>query len=320
MRFTTLGVISVLCAGAVLAADRGPADRALQQGRIDEAIALLHASLAANPNDALGHHLLCRAFYAEQLPDSAIPECEAAVANAPANSEYALWLGRAYGRKAEQGGPISGLTMAKRVRLMFERAVQLDGANVYAMSDLGEFYVDAPSFLGGGLDKAERLAAQMQQVSSARSYRLLALVAQKRKDYVTAEKEFTAAVEASKTPETLIDLGRFYAQRENPDQAVATLKMCIALDKTNDASLVDAASILDEIHREPQLAVQILRRYLASPARTDAAPAPKVHVQLGRMLAKSGDPAGARREFQAALALASNYKSARKAIERLSAP
>ncbi len=320
VRFLIPGVLGVLCASAALASEPGLAERSLQQGRIDEAIGLLHAALAANPNDAASHNLLCRALYAELLPDAAIPECEAAAVDAPTSSEYTLWLGRAYGMKAEQGGPISGLIMARRVRIMFEHAVQLDGTNVYAMSDLGEFYVEAPSFLGGGLDKAEKLAAQMQPVSSARGHRLLALVAQKRKDYAVAEREFSAAVEASRTPETLIDLGHFYAQQQNPDQAVATLKMCIALDKANDASLVDAASIFDEMHREPQLAIQLLRRYLASPARSDAAPAVKVQVQLGRMLAQSGDRAAARHEFQVALSLATNYEPARKALEKLPAP
>jgi tetratricopeptide (TPR) repeat protein len=304
-------MLGMTCASQAFAAELTQAERALHMGRIDEAVGLLHRELASNPNDAASHNLLCRAFYAEQLPDAAIPECEAAVAHAPASSEYALWLGRAYGMKAEQGGPVTGLTMAKRVRQMFEHAVQLDAANVYAMSDLGEFYVAAPGFLGGGLEKAQKLAAQMQPVSSARSHRLLALIAQKQKDYAAAEREYTAEVEAFRAPETLVDLGHFYAQHQNPDQALATLKICIALDTASDATLVDVASILD---------MQLLRRYLASPARSDAAPVVKVQVQLGRMLAKSGDRTGAQREFQAAQALAAKYEPARKALEKLTAP
>jgi predicted negative regulator of RcsB-dependent stress response len=40
-----------------------------------------------------------------------------------------------------------------------------------------------------------------------------------------------------------------------------------------------------------------------------------VHIQLGDLLAHQGDPAAAQREYAAALALASNYAPARKAMQ-----
>ena len=60
-------------------------------------------------------------------------------------------------------------------------AVQLDPENIHAMSDLGEYYVAAPSLIGGGLDKAQALAARMQPQFPAQSHRLLALIAEKKK-------------------------------------------------------------------------------------------------------------------------------------------
>ena len=60
---------------------------------------------------------------------------------------------------------------------------------------------------------------------------------------------------------------------------------------------------------------KLLRDYLASPAKTDDAPAFKVHLQLGDLLKRRGDTDGAQREYAAALALASNYAPARKAAQ-----
>ncbi len=56
------------------------------------------------------------------------------------------------------------------------------------------------------------------------------------------------------------------------------------------------------MHREPQLSIDLYRRYLASPAKSETASVPNVHLRLGRLLQKSGDTAGARREYLAAFA------------------
>jgi len=296
-------------------ADTSAANTALQQGRVDDAARLLQATVASQPSDASAHQLLCRVFYAQEIADSAISECEQAVARDPGSSENQMWLGRAYGLKASHTGPFSGLFLAKKVRLSFERAVQLSPTNVQAASDLGEFYVAAPAIAGGGLDKAQRLAASMQPYSPARAHRLLAFIAEKKKDIGRAETEFKNAVAASRTPQTYVDLGFFYQRQNQPDRAVVALQAALDADRDHDAALVDVASILTDAQRSPELAERVLREYLASPAKSDAAPAFKVHLQLGRLLAHRGDAAGARREYDAALKLAPGYEPARKALK-----
>ena len=144
-----------------------------------------------------------------------------------------------------------------------------------------------------------------------------ALAAEKRKDYGTAEREFKAAVEVANRPDAWADLGMFYRQRREFDKAVDALKQCLALDRAKDASIVDAASLLNEMHREPELAEQALQEYLEGNAKSDAAPAIKVYVMLGKQLASEGDKAGAKIEFDKALAMASGYAPARQALQKL---
>jgi hypothetical protein len=78
---------------------------------------------------------------------------------------------------------------------------------------------------------------------------------------------------------------------------------------------MDIASILTDAHRLPDLAEKVLHLYLASPSKSEAAPAFKVHVQLGQLLAQRGDQEVAKREYVAALALAMSYAPARKALQ-----
>jgi tetratricopeptide (TPR) repeat protein len=298
-----------------LLADATQANALLQQGRVDEATASLRELLAAQPGDGQAHQLLCRIYYAQDIADNAIHECQLAASSDPASSDNQMWLGRAYGFKASHANPLSALSLAVKVRIAFERAVQLDPENIHALNDLGEFYVAAPALIGGGLDKALALAARLQPHFPSQAHRLLALIAEKKKEDAIAEAEFSNAVAAGKTAEAYIDLGHFYERHHQPDKMVGALQSGIATDRRKGPSLVDAASILTDAHRSPELAETLLRAYLSSSAKTDEAPAFKVHLQLGDLLAHQGDPAAAHREYAAALALASNYAPAQKAMQ-----
>lgn len=308
-------LILFLLGASHLFADDAQAEFLLKQGRVDEAASMLKDILSKQPGDARAHVLLCRVYYAQDMGDAAVRECELATTNDASNSEYSMWLGRAYGLKASQVNMLNAFTIAKKVHIAFERAVQLNPGNVAAMSALGQFYVQAPAIVGGGLDKAQALAVQMQPYSAAKTHRLLGFIADKKKDSTAAETEFKNAIVAGKTPEAYVDLGQFYQEQSQADKAVSTLQAGIAANHAKDASLVDTASILTALNRSPDVAERVLREYLASPAKSEDAPAFKVHVQLGDLLLKRGDTSGARKEYEAALAMASNYAPARKAIQ-----
>jgi tetratricopeptide (TPR) repeat protein len=290
------------------------ANIALQQGRVDEAASILRTGLSTHPKDALSHQLLCRVFYAQDMADLAIHECELAVYNDPASSENHLWLGRAYGMKASHANPLKAFTLARKVRDEFERSVQLDPDAPRAASDLGEYYISAPAIVGGGADKAQALIARIEPRFPMYSHRLRAMLAEKDGDDEVAEREFKNAAAVSNAPPAWIDLAAFYQRHAKPDQAVAAIQSALA-SSPQDAVLVDAASILTSTHRSPELAEHLLVDYLNSPAKTDESPAFKVHLQLGEFLAQRGDAAGAHSHFAAALALASSYPPARKAVQ-----
>ena len=299
-------------------AEASPALTALNQGRADDAVHLLQSQLALNPHDGDAHQLLCRVYFAEEAFSSAIHQCEAAASAAPNDSNNYLWLGRAYGMKASQANPVSAFSLARKAVAAFQRSVALDPTNIAAMRDLGEYYVNAPAIVGGGLDKARALAATMMPISAAKGHRLLGQIAEKQGDFVTAEAEFKRAVDAQRSADSYVDLAQFYLARKQFDQMLAPIQAANHLDKPRDSAAVDAAGLLITSDRSPALAEQLLREYLASPAKSDAAPAFRVHVQLGDLLLKRSDRAGAQHEYDAALELASNYASAKRSRQQLS--
>ena len=304
-------------ASAPKPAPRDAAQSALMQGRVDEAVAMLQAIMTKDPKDAAAHLLLCRAFYSEKMPDPAVTECETALQGLGSDSEAQDWMGRAYGLKAESAGPIAGYKLAKHVLAAFETAVSLDGKNAAAANDLSEYYVNAPSFVGGGLDNATALADKVQTALPQASHRMRGMIAEERKDYATAEREFAAAVGVAGRADAWVDLGQFYAKRKELDKALDTLHKALAADPARDASVVDVASILIEIHREPELAEKTLREYLDRGAKSDAAPVVRVLVELAKVREAAGDKADARNELQKALTLAKDYEPAKRALKGL---
>jgi Tfp pilus assembly protein PilF len=314
---TLLSTVPAHAADLTPAGSLAPAAHALAQGQADSAAALLHPILVADPNNGEAHLLLCRTYYAEEMPAAAANECAAALKTLGNDSSAQDWAGRAYGLEADHAGPVSGLRLALRVRNAFQTAVHLDPDNGSAINDLSEYYVNAPSIVGGGFDKAAQLADQSQSELPQNAHRIRALAAEHQKDYDIAEREFRAAAAVANHPDAWADLGAFYAKRQQPDQAVDALRRAIALDRTHSASSVDAATTLTEIHREPQLAERALRDYLAGHNQSDAAPAFRVHVTLARLLGDEGDTADAKIEVQKALELASNYAPAHKELAAL---
>ena len=292
-------------------------EKILLQGRADDAVSRLHAFIAANPQDGHAHLLLCRTFYAEELVDPAISECEAALATQANDSQAQDWMGRAYGLKADRSGPIAGYKLASRVRTAFETSVQLDPHNDDAVNDLGEYYVSAPSIVGGGVDKALALATRSESQLPQTAHRIRGLAAEKQHDTATAEREFKAAVAVANHPDAWFDLGHFYFRIHEKDQALDALHHSIEADRTHGPALVDVASVLAKLHTETDVAENALRSYLASNARSDAAPAFKACVDLGRLLESDGDKQGAQTQFLAALALAHDYAPAKRAIQHL---
>ncbi|HZQ42263.1 MAG TPA: tetratricopeptide repeat protein [Acidobacteriaceae bacterium] len=314
----TAGAIALLAAPCVSrAADLASATDALLNGNSNAAVAQLKQVLSTDPSNGQAHLLLCRAYYAQSLATPAASECTAALRTLTNDSTAQDWAGRAYGMQANSAGPIAGLRLAFKVRNAFEAAVRLNPLNGDAVNDLSEYYIDAPSIVGGGFEKAALLADRSAAELPQNAHRTRAMSAEKQKDYTTAEREFRAATAVANKPNAWADLGAFYSRRSQSDQAVEALRRAIALDPTHDATLVDAATTLTELNREPRLAERALRDYLASRSKSDAAPAFRVHVTLAKLLRIQGNTADAKIELGRSLDLATDYAPARKELAAL---
>src|SRR5579859_3040387 len=200
-----------------------------------------------------------------------------AVTAEPNNSVYHHWLGRAYGRRAEMGNPFSALGQASKARQSFEKAVALDPKNSEAVNDLFEFYLEAPGFVGGGLDKAERLAERIAERDAAEGNYAHALIAEKHKQFRNAENYFRRAMQlAPHQVGRVIDLARFLAKQGRFEESDRTFVAAQKLAPDAPKVLYARAATYIETKRNIETAKVLLEKYLASsltpddPSRADA--------------------------------------------------
>jgi tetratricopeptide (TPR) repeat protein len=287
-------------------------DAALQAGEADKALGLISSLPQGGVNNAEAQNMECRVRFTLQQWSAAAGECQQAVNLDPGNSNYHLWLGRALGELASRASFLSAFSLGKRVRAEFETAVRLDPRNAEALSDLGSFYKDAPGLIGGGVDKAEGVADELDKVDPARAHQLRAEIAEQRKDYISAEAELKQAVASSAHPAFQWSvLASFYQRRQNFAEMESAVHNCLTAaghDSTAGVALYDGAGVLIRAKRDYALAAKMLEDYLAGNSKTDEAPAFVAHWRLARLLEQLGDGAGAKREQAAAYNLAHEYR------------
>lgn len=315
IRVSALGLMLLLGATFAVAAPAGlDSLQLLSNGQMNDLIGSL-----INRNDAESYHMLSRAYYATEQWDSSIKNAEHAVALRPDDSNYHLWLGRAYGQKAaEIGNPLSAASLAHKAKNEFERAVQLDPQNVSARADLSEYYTEAPSILGGGNDKARNQASQLQTLDPTTANWVRAIVAVKEKKFSEAENNYKLAITTAKNPAGhWLNLASFYRQQGRLDDMEKAIVTAVNLPNRPAVTYFDAAGELFQAGRDFPGAVQYLKNYLSSGQLVEDAPAFRAHYLLGQIYQKSGNKTQAAAEYQASLTQASGFAPARKALDQL---
>src|SRR5205807_845373 len=180
---------------------------------------------------------------------------EKAAASDPNNSDIQLWLGRAYGRRAETSNPLSAPGHASKARQFFERAARLNPDNLEAQSDLFEYYLEAPGFLGGGLDKAAATAEQMSRIDPAEGYWAQAKLDEKRKEFGSAEAHLRRAIEmAPRQVGRLIDLARLLTKQGRYSEADQSLAKAAQLAPDSPKVIFAQADLYIKAKRNLELA------------------------------------------------------------------
>ena len=233
-------------------------------------IVAVSAVLAWSQNSALVLLLIGKSYYMSGHFKKASESFQRAVEADPGNSAYHLWLGRAYGRRAETSNWFSAPSLAKQAKSCFEKAVDLDPKNTEAINDLLEYYMQAPGFLGGGEDKARALADRLKQIDIAEYHAAQARLAEHRKEYGVAELQFKRAIDLAPSKAGLImDLARLLSRLGRYKESDQYFHHARSVAPDDPQVLFEQASAYVEARRNLEQARDLLKKYLDSPLTPD---------------------------------------------------
>ena len=209
---------------------------------------------------------------------------EKAVILEPRNAEYVHWLGRTYGRRAETGSPFTAPGYASKARQMFEKAYTLDPTNQEAVNDLFDFYLQAPGFLGGGLNKAEALAKHIASLDAAEGLYAQAQLDDKRKEYDQAEQHLRRAADlAPRQVGRVLDVAKYLSKRGRIKESEAMFEQAARMAPNNPKVMFERANTYIKDQRNLNEARQLLERYLQSPLTPDDPPREHAEALLKKL-------------------------------------
>jgi Flp pilus assembly protein TadD len=270
MRFCPAALLAVW---PLLEASSAGLDQARNLYQLTDYEASLKILEAIQPKDGPVLELIGRNHYMQGEYKKATEILEKAVAADPGNSEYELWLGRAFGRRAETASPFTAPPNANKARQHFEKAVQLNSRNMDALSDLFEYYLEAPGFLGGGLDKAAGIAGRMAAIDAVEGHWAEARLAEKKKEFGTAEEHLQrAAAMAPQQASRLIDLAKFLARQGRYQESDQSFRKAEKIAPNNPQLIYARADTYIEQGRNLAAARKLLQRYLQAQLTPDDPP------------------------------------------------
>jgi tetratricopeptide (TPR) repeat protein len=203
----------------------------------------------------------------------------------PTSSDYMDWLGRIYGKRAETSSMLTAPGFANKARQAFEKAVDLDSTNRDALSDLFDYYLDAPGFMGGGYDKAAAIVNKTATIDPPEAFFERAKLAQKRKEYSSAEEHLRqAAAAAPHGVGYLINLAKLLAKEGRTQESEQVFRQAEEIKPNTPSIWYAHADVLIKQQRELAEARALLEKYMRASITPDDPPkqeAMKLLKQLG---------------------------------------
>jgi tetratricopeptide (TPR) repeat protein len=248
--------------------------RYLKHGEYEKAREFFGAKVRENQNDAEANCYLGRSCLMSGEPDKAVDYCGKAVKLDNQTAEYHFWLGQTLAVKAQNSNFIKQALIAPKILKEFERTIELDSTHVGGHAGAGNYYVQAPSVIGGGMEKARKEAEILMRLNEKQGRLLFIQIHEKEnkpdlagQEYEKFDKSFN---DSTDNYQFYNSYGYFLLKLKKYGEAVEMFKKQVQLasDKANPHdSLGDglaAAGRLEEALAEYRKALELDPRFKAS--------------------------------------------------------
>jgi tetratricopeptide (TPR) repeat protein len=261
--------VAAISVGSLQASDLAKAEELYKHTEFEASL----SHLDKDSSDGATNFLIGRDYFMLVDFKKATAYLQRAITQEPTNAEYMDWLGRAYGKRAETSNPLMAPSLASKARQAFEKAVELDPRNSDALSDLFDYYLEAPGFLGGGYDKALVIADNTAKFDPAQGYFEKAKLAQKRKEFQAAENHLRQAISvAPREVGHFLALARFLATQGRNKESDAVFLEAQTKHPNSPQVWFAWASVLVKEKRDLGQAKTMLEQYVRASVTPDDPP------------------------------------------------
>jgi tetratricopeptide (TPR) repeat protein len=322
-----IGCALLLCAACVAhAASSGnaqellaDAEREYNAGRYDRAVDMLTNGVAKFPGEAPLHFLLGKCYYHLREFPRASASLERSVQLVPDQSEYHDWLGKAYGRRAEESILFSAMSWARKTHKEFETAVQLNPSNLEAQRDLIRFEMYAPGIVSGGDDKALHHIEALEKIDPVDGRLAHGEFLNAKKRNAEADAVFAQILESDTDRiGVYFEVADYYRDRKNYEKMGEAITTAQRIDSA-DLRLKYYEGVLLVLQRKDlPTAETLLRSYLATvPNRSDLPSHATARDWLGKLYEAESKFAEAAGEYRLSLALDPHDKEVQEDLKRV---
>jgi tetratricopeptide (TPR) repeat protein len=314
-----ISFVALLLAPSMLAAQSPSLTHAttqFDQRNYEAARTEFDALARANPADVRPVTYLGRIALNQNDIDEAVHQFERCVEIDEANADCHMWLGSALGTAAQRASKFRQPFLARRVKTEFERAVELNPRNVEARNGLVQFYMFAPGFMGGGMDKAREQVAALEKISPLRGALSAGMLADHEKDTTAALTAYRRAIAvAPDSVAAYLGLTNFYLRDKRWNEAFAVLDRAHAAMPNEPAVLRAVGQVAAISGEQLPRGETALKAWLAAPPKdAGVVRTAAVHTLLGAIYDKMGRKDQARDEYGRALALDPKNEAAQKGL------
>jgi tetratricopeptide (TPR) repeat protein len=315
-------VVAWGCCGAAICRAQTPlseAQRDYNAGRYSRVADSLTSAVVNSPNDAAMLFLLGQSYYELRDYTRAMTEVERAIQLEPKNSEYHDWLGRCYGRKAEESVFLSAMSWAKKTHKEFETAVQLDPSNFQAERDLIRYEINAPGIVGGGDDKALKHIDDLEKIDALEGQLARGEFFSTKRKMSEADAVFAKIMESNpRRIGVYFEIADYYRDIQNAEKMSEAIEAAERIDP-NDRRLKYYRGVVHVMMGKKSSDAEILlRSYIATvPNNSDLPSHASAREWLGKYYESQGRYSEAAQEYRVSLIGDPHNKPVEDALKRV---
>ncbi len=203
------------------------------------------------------------------------------------SAENYTWLGNAYGRYTQNIGKLRQGVVAPKIKRNYEKALAIDPNKIDALDGLMEFYSQAPSMVGGSMDKAEEMAKRIVVLDKIRGYTALITVYQRQEksDLAIEAFEQLAALDSRYN----FNLGVFYQNNQKFEKAFNLYDKMYQDDPTNTLALYQIGKTSAMWGEKSSEGIQALEKYLTIEVRENQPSYAGANMRLAMIYENQGN-------------------------------